>query len=271
MRTKGFTLIELLVIIGIMAAMVTVGVVGLNSSRATTRLFGAGRDVMAMIRRARSLALVTQKPVVITYSNESADGESYAKVEITADRIFKSKKNTEAVQNLAGETVIEAVVDDGEESSGETLEDVLSPESIPLDVVKGLKIKVLDESDQLQLPENEKRRSKISIFSTADNVSRTLNAGEGAGPGSAAGETHTALATAFGSSASPRQICGTEGDGSESAADEATEEPFAVAFAVNGTVNPPHRIWIYREESSPEKGICIHVDRFGEPKCEDFQ
>ena len=85
------------------------------------------------------------------------------------------------------------------------------------------------------------------------------------------GETHTALVPAFGSSASPRQICGTEGDGSESAADEATEEPFAVAFAVNGTVNPPHRIWIYREESSPEKGICIHVDRFGEPKCEDFQ
>ena len=252
MRTKGFTLIELLVIIGIMAAMVTVGVVGLNSSRASTRLFGAGRDVMAMIRRARSLALVTQKPVVITYSTASDDGESYAKVEITADKIFKSNRKVERVWNLAGDVVVDPEPDDGGEQSGETLEDVLSPESIPLDVVKGLKIKVLDESDQLQLPENETRRSKISIFSTADNVSRTLNSEN--------------------KPFRPVVINSEDGvDSSADASDEATEEPFSVAFAVNGTVNPPHRIWIYREDSSPEKGICIHVDRFGEPKCEDFQ
>ncbi len=251
MRNRGFTLIELLVISGIMAAMVTVGVVGLNSSRGATRLFGAGRDVMAMIRRARSLALVTQKPVVITYSTATDDGESYAKVEITADKIFNSKRAAERVWNLAGDVVSEPEPDDGEEKSGETLEDVLSPESIPLDVVKGLRIKVLDESDQLQLPENETRRSKISIFSTADNVSRTLNAA-------------VTAPVAEDSDGTKR------GDGTLSA-DEGTEEPFSVAFAVNGTVNPPHRIWIYREDSSPEKGICIHVDRFGEPKCEDFQ
>ena len=252
MRNRGFTLIELLVIIGIMAAMVTVGVVGLNSSRGATRLFGAGRDVMAMIRRARSLALVTQKPVVITYSTATDDGESYAKVEITADKIFNSKRTAERVWNLAGDVVSEPEPDDGEEKSGETLEDVLSPESIPLDVVKGLRIKVLDESDQLQLPENETRRSKISIFSTADNVSRTLNSEN--------------------KPFRPVVINGEDDvDSSAGSSDEATEEPFSVAFAVNGTVNPPHRIWIYREDSSPEKGICIHVDRFGEPKCEDFQ
>lgn len=237
---RAFTLIELLVIIAIMATMVTVGVVGMNASRSATRLAGAGRDVMAMIRRARSLALVTQKPVVIVYSNAKDEEESYAKVELQAAKIFTTRKTSEAVQNLAGEIVVEAVVDAGEGEGGETLEDVLSPESIPLDVVKGLKIKVLDESDELTLPENETRRSKISIFSTADNLSRTLTS---------ANETKT---------------------DAKAALEEATEEDFKVAFAVNGTVSPPHRIYLYREESSPEEGLVIHVDRFGEPRCEEI-
>lgn len=237
---RAFTLIELLVIIAIMATMVTVGVVGMNSSRSASRLAGAGRDVMAMVRRARSLALVTQKPVVIVYSNAKDDDESYAKVEIQAAKIFTSRKRSEAVRNLAGEIVIEAVVDEGGEEGGETLEDVLSPESIPLDVVKGLKIKVLDESDELNLPENETRRSKISIFSTADNLSRTI------------------------------AVANERKETDDAAADEAMEDEFKVAFAVNGTVSPPHRIWLYREESSPEEGLCIHVDRFGEPRCEEI-
>ena len=237
---RAFTLIELLVIVAIMGTMVTVGVVELNSSRGATRKFAAARDVMAMVRRARSLALVTQKPVAIVYSNEKVEDEDCMKVELKAEKLFSSKKNVERVQTLSGEIVVEASDGTEDEKAGETLEDVLSPQTIPQDVVQGLKIKVLDETDELNLPENETRQSKISIFSTADNVSRTL-------------ATTTAEKK------------------NEPAADEATEEPFKVAFAANGTVNPPHRIWIYRAETSPDKGICIHVDRFGEPKCEDFE
>jgi len=241
MLRRAFTLIELLVIVAIMGTMVTVGVVGLNSSRGATQVFGAGRDVMAMIRRARSLALVTQKPVVIVYSNSTTDDEACAKVEIQAEKFFSSHTGRETVQTLSGEIVSEA--SDGgaaDEAAGETLEEVLSPESLPADVTRGLKIKVLDETDALNLPENETRRSKISIFSTADNVSRTLTAE-------------------------------TTKKGDAEAVEEAVEETVKVSFFANGTVNPPHRIWLYREEQSPEKGICIHVDRFGEPKCEDFE
>lgn len=238
---RAFTLIELLVVVAIMGTMATVGVVGLNASRGATRKFGAARDVMAMVRRARSLALVTQKPVVITYSNEKVDDESCAKIEIQAEKLFSSKKTVERVQTLSGEFIGDISGDTSEEKGGETLEDVLSPESIPADVLQGLKIKVMDETDELNLPENETRRSKISIFSTADNVSRTLTA-----------STETKV-------------------DDSTAADLATEAPFKVAFAANGMVNPPHRIWIYDANSTPEKGLCIHVDRFGEPKCEDFE
>ena len=66
---RAFTLIELLTVVAIMATMVTVGVVSLSSSRGSTRVFAAVRDMMAMIRRARSVALVTQKPALVIYSN----------------------------------------------------------------------------------------------------------------------------------------------------------------------------------------------------------
>ncbi len=243
---RAFTLIELLVIIAIMATMATAGVVSLNSSRGSTQVFGAARDVMAMVRRARSLALVTQKPVVLTYSNERVEDEACAKVELQADRLFSAKRGAERVETLSGEVVSEA--DEGGDAAhgGETLEDVLSPQALPADVAKGLRLKVLDESDELDLPENETRRSKISIFSTADNVSRTL---------APSGTTKAEEAPSEGAAG----------------AAEPSDEPFRVAFSANGMVSPPHRIWVYRAESSPEKGVCICVDRFGEPKCEALE
>lgn len=241
MRPSGFTLIELLVIIAVMAAMVTVGVVSLGSSRSSMRLFGAGRDTMAMIRRARSMALVTQKPVVIIYDNKTIDEEPCASITIKADELFKSGKSTETVYTLSGEVVREGseAEDDG---AGESLRDVLSPDSMPSDVVKGLVIKVEDESDASLLAESESYSSKISIFSTADNVSRTLEA-----------------------SSAAKKV---EEDGAQT--EEGMSESFSVAFSANGTVTPPHRIRLYLAGGNPDDGIVIHVDRFGEPKCEDF-
>ena len=55
----------------------------------------------------------------------------------------------------------------------------------------------------------------------------------------------------------------------EDAEDTGTEGPFRAVFAANGTVDPPHRIWIYPDGSTPEKGLCVTVDRFGEPRCEE--
>lgn len=240
MRPSGFTLIELLVIIAVMAAMVTVGVVSLGSSRSSMRLFGAGRDTMAMIRRARAMALVTQKPVVIVYDNQTIDDEPCVSITIKADELFTAKKSSEAVYTLSGELVREASETE-EEGSGESLRDVLSPDSMPQDVVRGLKILVEDESDASLLAESESYSSKVSIFSTADNISRTLQAGKT--QDNADKDTQVAEQT----------------------------ESFSVAFTANGTVTPPHRIRLYRADTSAEEGIVIHVDRFGEPKCEDFE
>lgn len=242
----AFTLIELLVIIGIMGSMVTVGVVSLNASRGSMRQFGAARDVMSMVRRARALALITQRPVVLTISNATVEGEACASVEIQAPKLFSGSKTPSDVWNLAGEIVIKAETSEGDdEKGGETIEEILSPESIPEDVLKGLRIKVLEENEELMmLPENEQRSSKISIFSTADNISRTLG-----------GETPQA-----------KKAEETDGDLLD---DDLL--PTKIAFAANGTVSPSVKIWIYREDSHPDNGICIVIDRFGEPKCEALE
>lgn len=235
---RGFTLIELLVIIAIMATMVTVGVVGLGSSRETTRLYGAGRDVMAMIRRARSLALVTQHPVVIEYGNHKADGEESASVKIKAQAIFNKTSAQAAVYNLNGDCVIE-VTPAEEEGGGETLREILSPEEIDAEIMNGLVVKVTDES---RAQDGEERHSKISIFSTADNISRTYSSSE--------------------------ELKKNEGgDGTEESEGDSLS---SVAFQANGMVDVAHRVQIYRAGTSPEEGITIHIDRFGDLKCEDL-
>lgn len=244
---RAFTLIELLVIIAIMATMVSVGVVSLNASRGATRTFGAARDVMAMVRRARSLALVTQKDVVLSYSNGRFEDEPCAKVEIEAASLFSARRDVERVETLSGEVVREAQKADakGEQEVGETLEEVLSPQAIPESVMKGLKVLVADESSAWSLPENESRRSKISIFSTADNISRTL------------------------SSATKKNETAEEGqDGEKADLEGASEDLFRVAFTANGMASPPHRVVIYRADARAEDGIVLHIDRFGEVTCE---
>ena len=236
---RAFTLIELLLIVALMSTMVTVGVVGLHASRGATRKFAATRDVMAMVRRARSMALVTQKSVVLSYANAMRDGEPCATVEIQAAKLFSSKGGAKRVETLAGEVVREAVAAEASEEAGETLEDVLSPQGLPEDLAKGLKLKVIDTTSSLFLPENETRHSKMSIFSTADHISRTLQTGE-------AKKDETAAVAEV----------------------EDLDAPFRVVFSPNGMVSPPHRVWIYREGTPPEDGLVLNIDQFGEVVCE---
>ena len=95
---RGFTLIELLVIIGIMGLMVAVGILSVGAGKGAARVKGATRDIFAAIRHARSTALVTQQPAIITYSTDEVDGEIVAKVEITSAKLFNSGVDRSKVQ-----------------------------------------------------------------------------------------------------------------------------------------------------------------------------
>jgi len=241
MMRRAFTLIELLTVVAIIGAMVAVGVVSLGQSRGSTRVFAAVRDMMAMIRRARSVALVTQKPAVIIYSNATVGDEPTIKVEIKGEKLFSSSEPQREVRTLSGE-LVPAPELDGSGEGGETIEDVLSPESLSEEVGRGLRVKVLVGDEDLPSATEERARSRISIYSTVDNVSRILEVEE------------TAKAPE-----------------APAADDEGADAPVKAAFAANGTVEPAHRIWVYQDGLTPDKGYCIEVDRFGEPRCRELE
>ena len=240
---RGFTLIELLAIIAIMAAMVAVSVASVRSGQVAARTRGAARDIYATIRHARSRALVTQQPAIITYSTETVDGEVCARIRIDGAKILDSTKAVQAF-TLDGERVDTGTDGEDDGEGGEAVEDVLFA-PIADEVVKGIKIKVLRGGEELEGGEAaEPGRNKISVFSNVDYLLGRFAERE------AAKKAETEV--------EPKA----EEVASES---DDRQEPVSVVWEVNGRTEP-HRVYVYQDGSKPERGLCIKVDRFGAAK-----
>ncbi len=70
MRRAGFTLIEILVVVGIIAIMLASAVVSVASGRGAVQAKEATRGVVQLSRYASALALLRQRPVVVTFHHE---------------------------------------------------------------------------------------------------------------------------------------------------------------------------------------------------------
>ena len=245
---RGFTLIELLVIVGIIGAMVTMSVVSIRAGQDAARVKGAARDVFATIRHARSLALVTQQPAVITYSTETVDGEPQAKITIDSAKIMNSGP-AERVETLSGEIVSAGGGGGDGGGGGQSVEEILFA-PIAEDVVRGVRLKVLADGEELEPTISEEARSsKISVFSTSGVIidqyrraqeKKSKGEGEGEAESKSKGEVEV------------------EGVGEG-------EEPFSVVWEVNGRTDP-HKVWVHLDGETPDKGLCIRIDRFGAAK-----
>lgn len=254
---KAFTLIELLVIIAIMGLMVTVGIVNVRSGQGAARTRGATRDIFAAIRHARSTALVTMQPAVVTYSCVMEDEEPVAKIEIHSARILNSEASAGAVQTLSGEPlqtaegqdaapVTETGTEDdpGSGGEGETLEEVLFA-PISTEIVKGMRLKVVMGDDDPVFGGEPVKKSKVSVFSNVDYL---------------IGKFKSAKKT-------EKEKAKNEADDSGGAADNPQldsdlQEEVSVAWETNGRTDP-HQVWIYPDGSKPENGLLIKIDRFG--------
>ena len=256
---RAFTLIEILTVVAIIAIMVTASVVSIRSGQNAARVKSATRDIFATIRHARSVALITQQPSVITYSTGMVDGEVCAKVEIVTAKLLDDLSAKEAT-TLAGDVVrigggdaaTEEKGKDGEptadDGGGQSVADILFA-PISSEVVKGLRLKVTKGAETLADEEMsaDQRKSMISAWGTASGIIESYKKSqEKLAAEKAAKETEEADAA------------------NETAASE-NQEPVSVVWEVNGRTEP-HRVWIYRDGSSPEKGLSIKVDRFGAAK-----
>ena len=246
---RGFTLIELLAVVAIIGVMVAAAAASVRGGQAVARVRASARDVFAVIRHARSVALVSQQPAIITYSTEHVDDDVAIKIEVHSAKLMSSSGVMKAT-TLEGETVTvggeeESAGEGGEiGSGGETIEEILFA-PISTDVVRGMRIKVLKEGEELEQIEEARAKPKISVFSNVDYL---------------IGRYKDAKA------AEKKKAEETEKKGDAPATPAAEDqEPVSFVWEVNGRTEP-HRLWIYADGKNPEDGISIKIDRFGAAK-----
>ena len=245
MSRRGFTLIELLVVVAILAIMVTAGVVSVTAGQGAARVKGAARDVVASIRHARSVALVSQEPAVITFANQSRDGETVASVKIDSAKLITDNPATVAT-TLEGDEVRlggdDDAAADGAAGAGESFADILfSP--VSEDVMQGVRLKVVTGEEAEDDSVTVRTASKISVFSTADYITSRYQS----------------------KTAAEKAADEEKEESSDTAADEGNATPVSIVWEANGRTEP-HRVWVYRDGTQPESGLLIKVDRFGAVK-----
>ena len=102
---RAFTLVELLVIVAIIGVMVTAAVVSIVKGQRYARMKGSVRTVFATVRQARSIALVSQKPCVLTFSTKNTGDGAVSSVTITSTELIKPREGMR-VRSLSGRWVV---------------------------------------------------------------------------------------------------------------------------------------------------------------------
>ena len=260
MKRGAFTLIELLVIVAIIGIMVMTAVLGVVAGQKAVRVKGATRDVFAAIRQARSVALVTQQPVIIKYSTGSENGEPIAKVEIVSTKLMDTQADRSGLQTITGgplphserELVHVEKTDDGEsrpaDGGGTSVEDILCA-PMHEEVVRGMRLKVLRGDESLEPAAGGATKKKISIFSNVDYL---------------LGRYDEARAAAKKQEEENRKE-EESSDSSASGGDEGTLEEVKIIWESNGRVEP-HKVWIYPDGKDPQDGLMVKIDAFGGAK-----
>ena len=242
---KAFTLIELLLIVAIIGIMATVAVSSLGAGQGAARIRGASRDIFAAMRQARSTALVTQQPCIISYSTVKLDGETCAKVEIDGAKLF-SKSSVTTAETISGETVnLGAEPGEGSEG-GETIEEILFA-PISDEVVRGVAIKVVMQGESLDVNDaaEEKKKSMISSYSNVDALlGRFREKGNGEGNEELRMKNE--------------ELNMDEGN----AVSDDTQEKVSVVWETNGRTTA-HKVYVYMAGKRPDSGLEISVDMFG--------
>lgn len=261
MRRAGFTLIEILIVVGIIAIMLASAVMSVASGRGAVKVKEATRGVVQLSRYASSLALLRQRPVVVTFHRKGRvevriSGEATGSGEVGApsDPIYL-EVNGETAQTAA-EIAAEAEEGgggaDGSSPSGSTgasergkrgffyTRQALDPEELAKEDAEGeyegidIKVEVLGEDGEplppeiaasLSLKQPERKRPVVDVFNSLD-INREDEEG---------------------------RTSGAEDD----------EMPVSVTYETNGSVNP-HRIIIrLKDASAADEGFAINISRTG--------
>ena len=264
---KGFTLIELLVVLAIIAVMVSIAVASVTGGREAAHVRDASRAVLQMSRYAASLALLRQKPVVVTYRRNRID------VQISGDSVSEDDTGSPAApiyMEVAGEEIDQQPF--GGEESGEELDEMGAPQAL------SAKPKAAGD------PESEKKalfftRSILDPEELAkEDASREFEdvwfSVEVLGEDGKPLEIDQALAVSLPQPRPPsagNEEEDDERDRRKSGRDAVEEEdiPISITYEPNGNCTP-YRV-VVRSVSAGEdsEGAVVSVSRSGRPQIED--
>lgn len=270
---RAFTLIELLVIIAIIAVMISVSVLSIQAGRSASRMKGATRAVFATIRQARSIAMVTRQPSILTFSTKKAGGEPVSKAEITSAKLLTDKslmtsagrppRSIDGYDTLAGESAEEPVDtrqafvvsnrDDGQGAAqdagggGHTVEEALFR---PMDeeLMTGVCIRVVMDNEEVEDPSGEVDEAKRSMISTFSNVDMLLG-----------------LYQKYRTEKAAKEEADDAASGKASVEYEVLEEERHIQWQSNGRTDP-HAVYVYAEGENWADGWCVKVDLYGATK-----
>lgn len=225
-----------------MAAMVTMSVISVRSGQEAFRLKGATRDILAKVRYARSVALVSRNSVKVTYSNTSVEGERAAKIDVQPlDDGFISDNVPSNIQTLSGKPLssidLESKIEESKsgsnnEGSGDTVVSMLKPE-IDSSLVQGIAIKVIGSNEARMANHTQaQKRSRMSVSGTNFKLKEL----------SSAESNSESVAT--------------------KSLDSSVGEINEVIWSSLG-ITEEHTIYIYVEGADYTEGYKIHVDEMG--------
>ena len=259
MKRAGFTLIEILIVVGIIAIMLASAVMSVASGRGAVQVKEATRGVVQLSRYASALALLRQRPVVVTFHKKGKvevriSGESTGSGEIgkPSDPIYQ-EVNGEVTQTAAeiAEEAEEEGADDASASGAKGVSkdekkgffytrQALNPEELAKEDAEGeydgveITVEVLGEDGEPLPPElaaarslkqPERKKLVVDVFNSLD--------------------------------------IGKEDEKDEDSEPEEEDLPVSVTYETNGNVNP-HRIIIrLKDASATDEGFAINISRSG--------
>ncbi len=255
---SGFTLVEVIIVLLIIAVIMGTAVMSVGAGLKSARVRDAARAVQLYARHAKAVALLKQRPVVLTFEEVNENGafaKSRVSISFSGDAsgggpgigMARGGGSDGLTRTISGQ-VVGGVAPDGE------------PDAAPAAVADDGKDPLMAEPREFpgvrivarSREEETAARPRISVFSNVDVLLKKRSDETARAREREAERRGTAV--------------GDDGDGTRE--EEDRESSFSVVYEANGRCEP-FNVSVFRDGADERDGLNIAIGRFGRPVTGD--